>query len=101
MLKFIYSEKATEFCEISTLLLTGTTLDKSKVEISQNFMASSEYMNFKRAKAEFLIHLDGIRSNKYQSNEPVLFLASTNLPWTLDPAIIRRYVFAKYKVEIV
>ena len=45
-LKLIYSEKATEFCEISTLLLTGTTLDKSKVEISQNFMAFSEHMNF-------------------------------------------------------
>ena len=25
LLKFIYSEKATNFCEISTLLLTGTT----------------------------------------------------------------------------
>ena len=25
MLKFIYSEKATKFCEIVTLLLTGTT----------------------------------------------------------------------------
>ena len=34
--KFIYSEKAAKFCEISTLLLTGTTQDKSKVEISQN-----------------------------------------------------------------
>ena len=45
-LKLIYSEKATEFCEISTLLLTGTTQDKSKVEISQNFVAFSEYMNF-------------------------------------------------------
>ena len=44
--KFIYSEKATKFCEISTLLLTGTTQDKSKVEISQNFVAFSEYMNF-------------------------------------------------------
>ena len=29
--KFIYSKKATKFCEISTLLLTGTTWDKSKV----------------------------------------------------------------------
>ena len=29
MVKFIYSEKATKFCEISTLLLTGTTQDKS------------------------------------------------------------------------
>ena len=46
MIKFIYSEKATKFCEISTLLLTGTTQDKSKVEISQNLVAFSEYMNF-------------------------------------------------------
>ena len=30
--KFIYSEKATKFCEISTLPLTGTTEDKSKEE---------------------------------------------------------------------
>ena len=45
-LKFIYSEKATKLCEIFTLLLTGTTLDKSKVKISQNFVAFSEYMKF-------------------------------------------------------
>ena len=44
--KFIYSEKAITFCKISTLLLTGTTQDKSKVKISQNFVALSEYMNF-------------------------------------------------------
>ena len=46
LLKFIYSEKATKFCEISTLDLTDTTLDKSTVEISQKFVAFSEYMNF-------------------------------------------------------
>ena len=46
-LKFIYSEKATKFCEISTLLLSVCTVDKSKVEILQNFVAFSEYMNFK------------------------------------------------------
>ena len=34
-------------CKISSLLLTGTTEDKSKAEISQNFVAFSEYMNFK------------------------------------------------------
>ena len=45
--KFIwYSEKAKKFCEISTLLLSVCTLDKSKVEISQHFVASSEYTNF-------------------------------------------------------
>ena len=35
MIKFIYSEKVTKFCEISTLLLSVCTADKSKVEISQ------------------------------------------------------------------
>ena len=47
VLKFIYSEKATKFCEISTLLLSVCTVDKSKVEISQNFVAFSEYTKFK------------------------------------------------------
>ena len=42
--KFIYFEKATKFCKIFTLLLTGTTQDKSKVNISQNFVAFSEYI---------------------------------------------------------
>ena len=42
-LKLTYSEKATKFCEISTIDLTGTTQDKSTVEISQNFVALSEY----------------------------------------------------------
>ena len=46
MLKFIHSEKATKFCEISTLLLTTVHTVKTKVEISQNFVAFSEYVNF-------------------------------------------------------
>ena len=46
IVKFVYSEKATKFCEISTLLLSTVHTDKSKVEISQNFVAFSEYMNF-------------------------------------------------------
>ena len=41
-IKFIYSEKATEFCEIFPLHTV-----KSKGKISQNFVAFSEYMNFK------------------------------------------------------
>ena len=44
--KFIHSEKATKFCEISTLILSYVVPVKSKVEISQNFVAFSEYMNF-------------------------------------------------------
>ena len=41
-----YSEKATKFCKISTLLLTVCPVVKSKIEISQNFVAFSECMNF-------------------------------------------------------
>ena len=38
--KFISSEKATKFCEISNVDLTVTTWDKSAaVEISQKFVA--------------------------------------------------------------
>ena len=44
--KFIYSEKATKFCEIFPLLLTECTVVKSKGKILQNFVALSEYMNF-------------------------------------------------------
>ena len=46
-LKFIYSEKATKFWEIFTLLLSYVVPVKSKVKISQNFVTFSEYMNFK------------------------------------------------------
>ena len=44
--KFIYSEKATKFCEIPTLLLSYVVPVNSKVEIFQNFVAFSAYMNF-------------------------------------------------------
>ena len=45
LFKFIYSEKATKFCEIFTLLLTTIHTVKSKMKILQNFVAFSEYMN--------------------------------------------------------
>ena len=45
-LKFIYSEKATKFCNIFPLLLTVCTVVKSKGKILQNFVAFSKYMNF-------------------------------------------------------
>ena len=46
LLKFIYSEKATKYCEILTFLSYVLVSVKSKVKISQNFVAFSEYMNF-------------------------------------------------------
>ena len=42
--KFIYSEKATNFGEIFPLLLTTVHTVKSKGKISQNFVAFSEYL---------------------------------------------------------
>ena len=47
MLKFIYSEKATKFCEISTVDFSYVVPVKSTMEILQNFVAFSEYTNFK------------------------------------------------------
>ena len=44
-IKFIYSEKAKKFCEIFTLLLSYVVPVKCKVNILQNFVAFSEYMN--------------------------------------------------------
>ena len=45
-IKFIYYEKATKFCKISTIDLSYAVPVKPTVEISQNFVAFSEYMNF-------------------------------------------------------
>jgi hypothetical protein len=45
--KFIHSEKATKFCEISTTDLSYVVMVQPMVGISQNFVAFSEYMNFK------------------------------------------------------
>ena len=41
-----YSEKAAKFCEISTLLLSVFTVEKSKVEFLQNFVTFSKHTNF-------------------------------------------------------
>ena len=57
LVKFIYSEKDTKFEEISTLLLSYVVSVKSKVEISQKFLASSEYMTFNKANFSFDLHI--------------------------------------------
>ena len=58
-LKFIYSEKATKFCEISTVDLSYVVPVKSTVEISRNFVAFSEYMNFTLLDAVALVDWPG------------------------------------------
>ena len=58
VVKFIYSEKAIKFCEnlhrrfVYDLSYVVTV--KCTVEISQNFMAFSEYMNFSRSNDTIL-----------------------------------------------
>ena len=56
-LKFIYSEKATKLCEISTVDLSYVVPEKSTVEISQNFVAFSECMSFKTQEKNILIYI--------------------------------------------
>ena len=59
LLKFIFSEKATKFCDIFTLLLSTVHTVKSKLKISQNFVAFSEYMNFKCLNCMIVRRCDG------------------------------------------
>ena len=79
LLKFIYSEKATKFCEIFTLLLTVCTVVKSKVKIFQNLVAFSEYMNFTNSKAvgsfqfEVCMHLNSIVVNSKSAVVTLIF----------------------------
>ena len=46
MIKFIYSEKTTIFCETSIVDLSYVIMVNSAMGILQNFVAFSEYMNF-------------------------------------------------------
>ena len=55
IVKFIYSEKATNFCEISTVDLSYEVTVKAIVEILQNFVAFSENMSFKKETYEHKI----------------------------------------------
>ena len=46
-IKLIYSKKVTKFCKVSIEDLSYVVTVKSTVEISQNVVVFSEYMNFK------------------------------------------------------
>ena len=65
MIKFIYSEKVTKFCEIFTLFLSYVVPVKSKVKISQIFVAFSEYMKFTIKREFILINLNSKKSLHY------------------------------------
>ena len=66
VIKFIYSEKATKFCEIFTLLLSYAVPVKSKVKISQNFVAFSEYMNFNQSYQYFIERTGFLALQRYR-----------------------------------
>ena len=69
-IKFLYSEKATKFCKTSALLLSHVVPVKSKVEISQNCVAFSEYMNF---KVEFSVATKSAKmAGKWQENSIIV-----------------------------
>ena len=53
---FIYSKKATKFCKIFTLSCVVSV--KSKVKISQNVVAFSEWMNFNKTQMFLSFQLD-------------------------------------------
>ena len=63
---FIYSEKVTKFCAIFTLLLSYVVPVKSKVKLSQNFVAFSEYMNFNQFLISCFANQVSIKTNVFQ-----------------------------------
>ena len=88
-IKFIYSEKATNFCKISTVDLSYVETVKSTVEISQNFVAFSEYMNFK-----------GSNQNYFKPKKIITLPILKNLtPLQIGQIkfIIKRGVFCKFQ----
>ena len=62
-------------------------LDEADALLSERGTAG-EHEASRRCKAELLVQLDGLESD-CEAN--ILFLASTNLPWSIDPAILRRF----------
>ena len=92
LIKFIYFEKATKFCEISTVDLTITTQDKSKLEISQNFVAFSKYMNF-NTTAE-------ISKSFLKITRPILILHKLNTIQCDDKSIFGESVLLKNSILV-
>ena len=60
LIKFIYSKKTANFCEISTVDLSYVATVKFTVEISQDFGAFSEYMNFMPNRLLGMLRFSGI-----------------------------------------
>lgn len=59
-----------------------------EVEALLSARSEDDTESSRRIKSEFLVQLQGI-GNSDQSG--VLFVGATNLPWSLDPAVLRRF----------
>ena len=59
-----------------------------EVEALLSARSDNDTESSRRIKSEFLVQLQGI-GNANQSG--ILFVGATNLPWSLDPAILRRF----------
>jgi katanin p60 ATPase-containing subunit A1 len=62
-------------------------MDEADALLSERGTAQ-EHEASRRCKAELLVQLDGLES---ETEGNILFLASTNLPWAIDQAILRRF----------
>lgn len=49
-----------------------------------------EHEGSRRMKTELLIQMDGLNSHSNHAHAQVFVLAASNLPWDLDPAMLRR-----------
>ena len=83
LVKFIYSEKATQFCEISTLLLSYVVPVKNMVEIWQNVVAFSEYMNFTQLLIKSGWMKKNLSDNLVQKKKSSWFLDRILRIWSL------------------
>lgn len=67
-------------------------LDECDALLSTRKGDSSEHEASRRMKTEFLVQMDGIRSNESSSTgHHVLLIGCTNCPWDIDPAVLRRF----------
>ena len=96
-LNFIYSDKATQFCNIFKLLLSYVVPVKSKVKISQDFVAFSEYMNFMYKKVPFLDDVIVIvRYSKFGTKllaTKLFYIVDFEFSWSLGQNVNKPKIF--------
>lgn len=61
-------------------------LDEIDAIMSQRSSDGQEHEGSRRMKTELLIQMDGLN----KGNTQVFVLAASNMPWDLDPALLRR-----------